>query len=95
MGNIRIFVGDSSNPLAPTDDELNEFADYLEDNGVKVDGMERLGLDSFIPFPTIDKTVQLQLILNCAHEGMPVYWQRPNGRHGWCCKSCGTVTQWG
>jgi hypothetical protein len=24
-----------------------------------------------------------------------VYWETEDGSHGWCCKECGTVVQWG
>lgn len=31
------------------------------------------------------------------HDGgdSVAYWETEDGSHGWCCKECGTVVQWG
>ena len=72
-------------------EELDAFSDFL---GISY-------LDEFIPLP--DKTPGEQAALKntfCPedHEKMNnvQYWEREdNGKHGWCCKTCGKVLQWG
>lgn len=52
--------------------------------------------DAFIPLPNISADEQLKLIKNCScDQDDEQYWERENGKHGWCCSKCGTVTQWG
>ena len=52
-------------------------------------------LDQVIPLPNVQIDDQTERIEVCDHEGQDVYWETDEGNHGWCCKNCGTVTQWG
>jgi hypothetical protein len=92
MDSITVIIGDESNAIQPTDSELNEFANFLEDGGITVNG-----LDEFMPLPGISREAQILLISSCRHRDIQNarYWERFDGHHGWCCGQCGTVTQWG
>jgi len=59
-------------------------------------------LDEYIPLPHKDQKKLKELIKTCKlHEGKNAYkhveyWENEDdGGHGWCCDTCGTVTQWG
>lgn len=53
-------------------------------------------IDEFIPLPNVSVEEQLKRIENCKCDSdEETYWERENGKHGWCCPNCGTVVQWG
>jgi hypothetical protein len=82
-----------------SDKELNKFSSFL---------MTKYK-DEYIPLPNITMAKQKKLIDGCKYDknnhsttemwkndDNPVYWHNSNnGGHGWCCKFCGKVTQWG
>jgi hypothetical protein len=68
-----------------SDEELNTFSD---DIGNKA-------LDSVIPLPNLTTEQQKAMLSVCNNHNDSEYWERDNGKHGWCCSTCGTVTQWG
>ena len=70
-----------------SDEELDSFADAV---GSKA-------LDMYIPLPysNITQKEQIERIKNCTNHKDGLYWERDNGKHGWCCAYCGTVLQWG
>lgn len=72
------------------DAELTEFANTI---GSKY-------IDEYIPLPDTEALDQAELVKACDcdnKEGFDhaIYWERSNGKHGWCCNECGKVIQWG
>lgn len=67
--------------------EQNQLADLIHNEYI----------DAFIPLPGMDIHAQ-SLAMNSPHdcklEGSR-YWENENGSHGWACKVCGKVHQWG
>ena len=74
------------NGIRVSDAELSSLADAIGSNA----------LDSCIPLPNLTQEQQIRAIEDCQgnHENEE-YWERDNGKHGWCCGNCGTVVQWG
>ena len=52
-------------------------------------------IDEVIPLPNISPEKQKLFLEMCPCTADQIYWERDNGKHGWCCSDCGTVTQWG
>jgi hypothetical protein len=52
-------------------------------------------LDEVIPLPNVTQTEQIEALSDCDHDYDSVYWETETGSHGWCCQTCGKVTQWG
>lgn len=58
----------------------------------------RKAIDEIIPLP---KDFNQGKKCDIDHEDIDammehqVYWETETGSHGWCCDSCGEVTQWG
>ena len=53
-------------------------------------------LDAVILLPSVPPKEQMKRIKTCKdHDAETIYWERENGKHGWCCSHCGFVTQWG
>lgn len=78
------------NGILVTDKELTAFADTI---GSKY-------IDEYIPLPNMEASQQVELVkaCDCAEKEdfhHAAYWERNNGKHGWCCKKCGKVIQWG
>jgi len=51
--------------------------------------------DEVIPLPNLTTEQQKAILSVCRKHNDNEYWERDNGKHGWCCSKCGTVTQWG
>jgi hypothetical protein len=57
-------------------------------------------LDGYIPLPGVEMKEQLLTIAactNCLSNDFEdaVYWERESGAHGWACRNCGRVIQYG
>jgi hypothetical protein len=50
--------------------------------------------DEFVPIPGLAAAEQKKLSAGCYHEDV-TYWEKSDGAHGWACRRCGTVVQWG
>jgi hypothetical protein len=73
------------NGIRVSDEELNEFSNEI---GSKY-------LDQFIPLPNLSTEEQKERMVSCKEHEDAEYWERDNGKHGWCCSDCGKVIQWG
>ena len=72
--------------IVVTTSELNKFANFMKSNA----------LDEFIPLPDTLGKIQREAIKNCTSHSNAQYWENnKTGGHGWCCRNCGTVVQWG
>ena len=67
---------------------LKKYAKILNENYI----------DKFIPIPNLSVTENIERIKNCKCESetspQMSYYESTSG-HGWCCKNCGRVHQWG
>lgn len=68
-----------------SDEELSSLAD----------AMNTKYIDQYIPLPHLTTEQQKAMLNVCNNHDDDQYWERDNGKHGWCCGKCGTVTQWG
>jgi hypothetical protein len=86
MSKYGYCVNGGEDGIQVTTDELDKFGDVV--------GSE--ALDEFIPLPNVPSESQIIRIKECScSEHEEIYWERENGRHGWCCSNCGIVVQWG
>jgi len=68
--------------------ELKKFADSIN----------RKIIDCVIPLPNLTVEQQKAMLVVCISHDVDTeseYWETEDFGHGWCCKKCGTVTQWG
>lgn len=64
------------------------------------DAMKTQALDGYIQLPGITPEQQIVEIAGCTCSKQcdfehATYFERENGKHGWCCMYCGMVIQWG
>ena len=90
MSKIEYCPGGGMEGIRVSDEELNTFADAIGSNA----------LDEFIPLPNLSIEQQKAMISVCNHQDedndeKSEYWENKDGGHGWCCTTCGKVTQWG
>jgi len=86
MSKIEFCLNGGMDGIRVSDAELDSFGDAV---GTKA-------LDAYIPLPNVPKKEQLKRIKECKdHDADTKYWERDNGKHGWCCSHCGTSVQWG
>lgn len=58
--------------------------------------LELNAIDEYIPLPNLDTYEQQERISDCEDHSVEVtFWENENGGHGYCCKNCGKVVQWG
>lgn len=52
--------------------------------------------DEYVPLPEQSFMEQERSIGVCMdHYESVTYWEKTDGSHGWACRGCGTVIQWG
>lgn len=73
------------NGIKVSDEELNSFSDDIGNSA----------LDEVIPLPYLSVEQQKIELATCKNHDDAEYYECDNGSHGWCCSTCGTVTQWG
>jgi hypothetical protein len=85
MSKVGFCRGGGMEGIKTTMSELNRFAHSLK----------REHLDEVIPLPNKTIKEQKESLKTCTEHPSGRYWETNTGLHGWCCRICGTVTQWG